>query len=291
MTAHPAPQEETLDPRTQSCSQPFVRRWYELESFTAWERGRIIHQWRTELKRRGLPRTQYSDAAWCRLVGGRTSPQHVGRLRRVFDRFGQVYESYPGLYWSHFYAALDWDDAELWLQGAVENRWTVQQMQQQRARTLQQPPPPEPPEADAFAWRFPVFEQGAKGELHESGESSPVVEPGPTEQPEPSPREPQAAPVQQPSPRQATPAESQTAESGSAEEEEPEEVPPAEQKPVSVAVAALPELPEDLIEPLEAFKLAVLHHKQTGWQAVSPQEVLQAVDHLRQFVVTVSSGR
>ncbi len=290
MAAHEALESEALDPRTQSCSQPFVRRWYELESFTAWERGRIIHQWRTELKRRGLPRTQYSDAAWCRLVEGRTSPQHVGRLRRVFERFGQVYESYPGLYWSHFYAALDWDDAELWLQGAVENRWTVQQMQQQRAGTLQQPPPPEPQETEVFAWSFPVYEQNgntAPGEAEFPGQGSSSE--AASEQAEASGM--QSVPAEQAPARQATVAQEEQQHEETSVPEDSESVPPAEQKPVTVAAAALPELPEDLIEPLEAFKLAVLHHKQTGWQAVSPQEVLQAVDHLRQFVVTVSSQR
>ncbi len=289
MTASEAP--EVLDSRTESCSQPFVRRWYELESFTAWERGRIILQWRTELKRRGLPRTQYSDAAWCRLLGGRSSPQHVGRLRRVFERFGEVYESYPGLYWSHFYAALDWDDAELWLQGAVENRWTVQQMQQQRARTLQQPPPPTPQEPEVFAWSFPVFEQGAGNGASGSEFPPPAQGSAPVAGAE-SGTEPPAAQAGQAPARQAAPAEAPFSETEeSAAEQVPESVAPAEQKPVSMGAATLPELPEDLIEPLEAFKLAVLHHKQTGWQTVSPAELLQAVEHLRQFVLTVSDRR
>ena len=45
-------------------------------------------------------------------------------------------EEYPGLYWSHFQAALDWDDAEMWLEGAVQNRWSIAQMQGERSRTL-----------------------------------------------------------------------------------------------------------------------------------------------------------
>ena len=38
----------------------------------------------------------------------------------------------PGLFWSHFYAALDWPDAEMWLQGAVESDWSIGQMRDQR---------------------------------------------------------------------------------------------------------------------------------------------------------------
>ena len=280
MTAPEVEHAQELDPRTQSCSRPFVHRWYELESFTAWERGRIIHQWRTEMKRRGLPRSQYSDAAWCRLVGGRCSPQHVGRLRRVFERFGDSHETYPGLYWSHFYAALDWDDAELWLQGAVENRWTVQQMQQQRSRALQQPPPPAPEEPEVFAWSFPVTESAEP-------DGPTQIEPQADASPEPAVSEAaQAVQAAESSPAEETAG----AESEAGDEAEPG-APPARSKPVALGGAALPELPEDLIEPLEAFKLAVLHHKQTGWAQVSVQDVLQAVEHLRQFVLAVSAQR
>ena len=72
-----------------------------------------------------------SDEAWSREVGG-VSPQHVGRLRRTYERFGAVHKQYPGLYWSHFQAALDWPDAEMYLEGAVQNDWSVSQMRNQR---------------------------------------------------------------------------------------------------------------------------------------------------------------
>ena len=79
--------------------------------------------------------SEYTDDAWSRQVGNVT-PQHTGRLRRVYQRFAGVREAYPGLYWSHFQAALDWDDAEMWLEGAVQNGWSIAQMQNERARTL-----------------------------------------------------------------------------------------------------------------------------------------------------------
>ncbi|TWU15314.1 hypothetical protein [Allorhodopirellula heiligendammensis] len=111
--------------------QPFVGRWNSLISTTNWEKGRIISQWRTALMEAGAPVTDYSDEAWASRVGGVTSP-HVGRLRRVHDRFSEQAETYPKLYWSHFLAALDWDDAALWLQGAVEEKWSVSAMREQR---------------------------------------------------------------------------------------------------------------------------------------------------------------
>lgn len=110
--------------------QPFVGQWNTLISTTNWEKGRIISQWREALIEAGAPATEYSDEAWASRVGGVTSP-HVGRLRRVHDRFGDQASTYESLFWSHFLAALDWDDAALWLQGAVEEKWSVSKMREQ----------------------------------------------------------------------------------------------------------------------------------------------------------------
>src|SRR6185436_17155065 len=104
--------------------QPFVGRWNLLISTTNWEKGRIIHEWREALIVASAPAADYSDEAWSRRVGGVTS-QHVGRLRRVFQKFSGSYDRYRGLFWSHFQAAIDWDDAEMWLEGAVQNNWPV----------------------------------------------------------------------------------------------------------------------------------------------------------------------
>src|SRR5262245_21019970 len=96
----------------QTCDQ-FLGQWKRLVSTTNWEKGHIICQWREALAAADAPASQYSDDAWSRRVGNVT-PQHVGRLRRVFERFAAVRDDYPGLFWSHFQAALDWDEAELW---------------------------------------------------------------------------------------------------------------------------------------------------------------------------------
>ncbi len=108
-------------------SEPFLKKWNQLVSTTNWEKGKIICQWRHTLKQDGFAPRHYSDESWSRQIGNVT-PQHTGRLRKVSARFGMVWQDYPGLYWSHFFASLDWDDAELWLEGAIQNCWSISQM-------------------------------------------------------------------------------------------------------------------------------------------------------------------
>ncbi len=124
-------------------SRPFVGQWNQLISTTNWEKGQIICQWRKSLEESDASSSEYSDEAWSQLVGG-VSPQHVGRLRRTFERFGHVYQEYEGVYWSHFYASLEWDDPEMWLEGAVQNRWSVSKMRQHRWETLGKIPADQP---------------------------------------------------------------------------------------------------------------------------------------------------
>lgn len=138
-TLDPSPLEissEELDSIAES-SQPYVGTWQTLISQTNWEKGKVIQEWRTNLKEQGVESRLCSDPAWSRLVG-EVTPQHVGRLRRTWDRFGLVHQDYKKLYWSHFFAALDWEDAEMWLEGAVQNKWSVSKMRYQRWETMGQ---------------------------------------------------------------------------------------------------------------------------------------------------------
>ena len=116
-----------LDPKSQTVTDPFVGQWNTLISQTNWEKGKIISDWRSALIASGALPIMFSDETWCKQVGAVTS-QHVGRLRRVFERFGQSHSSFPGLYWSHFLASIDWDDAELWLEGAMRSSWSISEM-------------------------------------------------------------------------------------------------------------------------------------------------------------------
>ena len=80
--------------------------------------------WRTALADAGALPQESTDEAWSQRVGN-VSSQHVGPLRRVCERFTAVKDSYAGLFWSHFQAALDWQDAECGWRGPCKTsgRW------------------------------------------------------------------------------------------------------------------------------------------------------------------------
>jgi hypothetical protein len=146
---HDSASEAELSPLVIETSSEYVGRWNRLVSTTNWEKGRIIYQWRQALQQAGAPVAECTDETWAQQVGGVT-PQHVGRLRRVHERFGDISQQYPGLYWSHFYTALDWPDAEMWLEGAMQNDWSISQMRHQRWEALGAPPELKPLESEIF---------------------------------------------------------------------------------------------------------------------------------------------
>lgn len=64
--------------------------------------------------------------------------ESVNRAVAVFDRMGSVREKFPLLKWSHFRAAMNWDDSEHWLEMATENEWSKDKMRTERAESLAQ---------------------------------------------------------------------------------------------------------------------------------------------------------
>jgi hypothetical protein len=85
-----------------------------------WSVGECAFKW-TQKYARGR-----TDADFGALVG--MSPDQVFQRRRVWETFADVHAVYGGLKWSHFYAALNWDDAPECLQWAEENQATVAEM-------------------------------------------------------------------------------------------------------------------------------------------------------------------
>lgn len=248
-------------------SAEYLRRWTRLVSTTNWEKGRIIGHWRRALIDAGAPPQAYSDEAWARRVG-HVSGQHVGRLRRVFERFGEVAPEYPGLYWSHFQAALDWEDAEMWLEGALHSRWSVSQMRQQRWETIGSPPEHQPREQDVVLSEMDEDVDPANDSTPASiSDSLGVVraahgEAGAVEAVDASGL-----------------GEAASGEDLGVEREQTPQIEPIR------PFADLPPLPDDLAEAFEAFKLAIVNHRVAGWRDVPCQTVLAALDALRQLAL------
>ncbi len=243
---------ETSDnPLVETTSREYLGRWNHLVSTTNWEKGRIICQWREALVAAGAPPPCWSDEAWSRRVGGLT-PQHAGRLRRVWQRFSAVREQWPGLYWSHFQAALDWSDAEMWLEGAMQDGWSVAQMLRRRNETLAELPAAEPLDASADD---DVDDDAVMDETQPpEAISSSLVE---------------------------------VCDAG--EDEQEDAAADSFAEPAAELVrpfASLPSLPADVQEAFEAFKLAIVRHRAAAWQEISQEDMLAVLESLREFALS-----
>lgn len=261
---------------TEEKSLEFLGQWQRLVSTTNWEKGRIISQWRQALVDSGAPWQEYSDEAWSRRVGNVTS-QHVGRLRRVYERFGEERESYPGLYWSHFQAAIEWSDAEMWLEGAVQSDWSVAHMRRQRGEALGSVAADETdtPLVEAELDEDADVPSSAEGELVE------VHDPG-------RPGHDRAAYSTGPNygegPDFGGDGDSQHDSTDVAVAED------AQPQPAVRPFEQLAELPADVAEAFEAFKLAILHHKLAGWAEISCRDLVGALESLKQLALAPSAG-
>lgn len=87
-----------------------------------WQVGRCAHEW-TQRFARGR-----TDADFGELIG--LSGDQVCQRRRVWQVFGETgkCDTYQSLSWSHFYAALTWDDADTCLEWARDMEATVAEM-------------------------------------------------------------------------------------------------------------------------------------------------------------------
>lgn len=259
--AAPAPSDST---------DRFVGQWNRLVSTTNWEKGRIICQWRDALIAGDAAVTAYSDEAWTQLVGGVTS-QHVGRLRRVFQRFGEAFDQFEGLYWSHFQASLDWEDAEMWLEGAIHNGWSVSQMRGKRWETVGKPGEAMP--ADDAAADGTVDEDAPwlSGEAEANGEAADAkaVEGVAKRQQEDD------AAADEPSARS----------SNSSSDQDSPKSPAKSRSRLGVEVD---ELPDDLADAFEQFKLAIIAQRRLNWSETTPVAVLECLDALRELTLAPS---
>ncbi|HEX4146041.1 MAG TPA: hypothetical protein VHY91_21245 [Pirellulales bacterium] len=263
-------------------SEQFLGKWKRLVSTTNWEKGQIIFEWRAALIDAGAGLSEYSDEVWSRQVG-QVTPQHVGRLRRVFERFGESRDSYDGLYWSHFQAALDWDDAEMWLEGAVQNGWSIADMRRTRSETLGMPADGQSADAES-------------DELDEDGdpadETLPAVEPSidlvrSTERSHSG--HAAAAGSSRNDHDDDDDGDDEHARLSTGEWDDKQTSGAVAVEPVR-PFAHLASLPADVSEAFEAFKLCIVKHRLAGWAEIAQADMLAALNALRALALAEASG-
>jgi hypothetical protein len=95
-------------------------RWQLLVSESNWQKGELIATYAAnDLFTR--------DAEFAHQVGQVTA-QYVWALRSVYERFSDIRHNYPYLRWTHFYTALNWPDAHVWLRKADVERMNYHEM-------------------------------------------------------------------------------------------------------------------------------------------------------------------
>lgn len=266
-----APEVQPVSEKTHQQSQPFIGQWNQLISTTNWDKGVIICQWRKSLEDQFADPGEYSDEAWAQLVGG-VSSQHVGRLRRTSERFGHVFQEYSGLYWSHFYAALDWDDAEMWLEGAIQNKWSISQMRHQRWETMGKVAQDRPQDSDIVTLEMAEETQSlALAEKTEADRNNDrdYIE-GPVHE------GPDFGDEGEPSSASTTTAgeESTDTDGADAEPAKPHQIRPFE---------SFKNLPEDVMDAANEFKVVIIKHKLGDWEEIDRDEMLGLLDALKQL--------
>ena len=287
----PMPNSPLID----QLSKPIVGQWNVLVSQTNWEKGSLILHWRNELIAAGFPNTVYSDEAWARHVNN-VSAQHVGRLRRVSERFGNTHQNFSGLFWSHFSVALDWEDAELWLEGAVQNSWSVAQMRVQRWDAIGVVGEQKPQDSDVFAADFGTtdFEEdtcqqpladrieGRHATIVSANVvgSGGVVEAGAVEGFDASSV---AVPegIDKPAKKKGQTKKDKTKHSSSDGLRDTM----MKTGEVLMSLKEISAYPVDLAEPMELLKVAILNHKLAGWPSVSADQIRRSLDALRMLAV------
>ena len=256
----------TLSDETIAASQKHIGQWNDLVSTTNWEKGRVICKWRKERMDAGADAREYSDEAWSRLVNDVTS-QHVGRLRRTYQKHGNNHQKYKGLYWSHFYATLDWEDAEMWLEGAVQNDWSVSKMRHQRWETLGKVESDRPRESDI------VTAEVDEG-LYVAQDTDEIAASKENFTTEPLREGPDFG-----GDDEVTQVSENTANVKTKDEDTSEKIDPVR------PFANLPEnLPEDIVDAMEAYKLAIVRLKMAEWGECSADDVLYTLDALKVLV-------
>jgi hypothetical protein len=181
------------------------------------------------------------------------------------------------LFWSHFQASLDWDDAEMWLEGGIQNRWSVSKMRKARWEALGAPEDLKPKDEDIVVTEI-------NEDLDSSEDQSPEVV-GSSLQSVDAPTVNHEGPDFGDEDESRSPATDGPAEPGAnIYSEEQHSVPfvrPFEN---------LADLPADVGEAFEAFKLVVIRHKLDEWREISREDMLGTLEALKELAVAPASS-
>ncbi len=270
-------------PLIEQLSDPHIGNWNRLVSQTNWEKGAVILRWRAAMSEAELPRAAFSDEAWAKRVGSVTS-QHVGRLRRVAERFGEKEAAYPKLFWSHFQAALDWDDAELWLEGAVQNAWSVAQMRIQRWEAVGAPEELKPRAEDIF---IAELDEDVNPRIDSHARSADRVE---ARQAAIGSADIDVDAVEGFDPDAAPPFD---ADDDKPKKEAKKSRPRAENLDgrktgeILAQLSNFSDIPADMADAMEMLKVAILNHKLSGWKEVSPKTAASCLEAMKALISSV----
>lgn len=286
------------EPLIDEIASEFVAFWNVLVSRTNWEKGKVVHSWRTKLIEAGLPRRIYSDESIAQKIGN-VSPQHVGRLRRVYERFGAT-APLPNLYWSHYQAALDWDDADDWLKKASDEGLSVAQTRIARWEKYGAPPARKPKESEIVAAEpdedvnpfndsdadYTAFDAGERGEF--SGKANGGRREYESDDDAISPEKTELGGDEKSRKSKKSGADADLGEY--AGDEEPWESDPAASRQTTAdvldAISKLDPLPDDLAEAFETLKVAILSQKLTGWSDVKPIQIAAYLSAMKRLLVS-----
>ncbi len=262
----------TISDETSENSQVYIGKWNQLISTTNWEKGEIICQWRATLESQNADSNESSDEAWSQMVGG-VSAQHVGRLRRTWERFGHVFNEYQGIYWSHFYAALDWDDAEMWLEGAIQNKWSVSRMRKNRWEVLGKIPDQEPQDGDIITGEMSEESQSLDLSERKRFNDRDLIE-GPVHE------GPDFGDDDAPGKDGQGRVDVDLANEVSVTENGAE----GNKKPKVRPFESFGDLPDDIQEAANLFKIAIIRHRTDEWDEISKDDLTGLLDALKQLV-------
>ncbi len=291
----PIPPEK--EPLVDEIASEFVGFWNRLVSQTNWEKGKVIHSWRTKLLEAGLPRRIYSDESIAQRIGN-VSAQHVGRLRRVYERFGET-EPLPNLFWSHYQAALDWDDADDWLAKASEEKLSVAQTRIARWEKYGAPPARKPkeseivaeePDADVNPFNDSDADFGA-AVSSEDGDDFPRSNGGRREyefgDETISPEQGEIGGGQEKKAKKSK--KDADVDLGEFEgDEEPWESEPTRRSTADVLddLSKLDPIPTDFAEAFEALKVAIMTRKLSSWEDVQPAQIAAYLSAVKRLLVS-----